>query len=284
MNTRFRASPSEPLCIYAKDFNQDGRIDPVLCYYIQGKNYVYPTRDELIRQIAGIRVRFPTYKDYASVSFEGTFTSQELNDAKIVQSECFQSSYLENLGGGKFLRKSLPIQCQFAPVFGMVTCDYNQDGHLDLVVTGNSYSTEVSTGNYDAMSGLLLIGDGKGNFKPENAMQTGFKADHDAKGIGLIHLENNMAALIVGNNNEKLEAYQFSEKGLRLLQINQDDEYAIVHKRDGNSYKQEFYFGSTYLSSSSRMLCLAAQVDSVSIFDYKKNERIIKIRSKDATR
>jgi hypothetical protein len=115
-------------------------------------------------------------------------------------------------------------------------------------------------------------------------MQTGFKADHDAKGIGLIHLENNMAALIVGNNNEKLEAYQFSEKGLRLLQINQDDEYAIVHKRDGNSYKQEFYFGSTYLSSSSRMLCLAAQVDSVSIFDYKKNERIIKIRSKDATR
>ena len=29
---------------------------------------------------------------------------------------------------------------------------------LDILITGNSYSTEVSTGNYDAMTGLLLIG------------------------------------------------------------------------------------------------------------------------------
>ena len=59
LNTRFKATAAEPLCIYAKDFNGDGRIDPVMCYYVQGQNHVYPTRDELIGQIISMRRKFP---------------------------------------------------------------------------------------------------------------------------------------------------------------------------------------------------------------------------------
>ena len=94
LNTRFKASAAEPLCIYAKDFNKDGRIDPVMCYYVQGKNYIYPARDEMITQIAAMRLRFPSYNDFASVTFEETFTKEELSDAFVVKSECFESSYL----------------------------------------------------------------------------------------------------------------------------------------------------------------------------------------------
>ena len=59
LNTRHKASATEPLCIYAKDFDKNGRIDPVMCYYVHGKNYIYPTRDEMIKQIAAMRGRFP---------------------------------------------------------------------------------------------------------------------------------------------------------------------------------------------------------------------------------
>ncbi|MBL0110560.1 MAG: VCBS repeat-containing protein [Saprospiraceae bacterium] len=38
LNTRFKASVKEPLCIYAKDYNEDGTIDPVMSQYIQGSN------------------------------------------------------------------------------------------------------------------------------------------------------------------------------------------------------------------------------------------------------
>jgi hypothetical protein len=31
--------------------------------------------------------------------------------------------------------------------------------------------------------------------------------------------------------------------------MNQDDAYAIVHKRNGTFFKQELFMGSTYLSS-----------------------------------
>lgn len=274
LNTRFRAGVNEPLCIYAKDFNKDGRIDPVMCYYIQGKNYVYPTRDEMIKQIAAMRTRFPFYKDFASVTFDETFTKEELSDAFIAKSECFETSYLENKGNGLFKRKPLPARCQFAPVFGMLTGDYNQDGHPDILMTGNSYSTEVATGNYDAMRGLLLIGDGKGNFEPASAETTGFNAGDDSKGMAQLNIAGSRIVIFVANNNDSLATFLVKKASTKMaLPVNQYDSYGIVHKEDGSSFKQEFYWGNTYLSSSSRMLNCAGPVTGVTIFDNKGRKR-----------
>ncbi|MEO6455338.1 MAG: VCBS repeat-containing protein [Ginsengibacter sp.] len=280
LNTRYKASPTEPLCIYAKDFNKDGRIDPVLCYYIQGKNYIFHTRDEMIKQIAAMRLRFPSYKDFASATFEDTFTKEELSNAMVVKSECFESSYLENKGNGNFKRKALPLQCQFAPIFGMIAGDYNEDGHPDILITGNSYSTEVSTGNYDAMSGILLTGDGKGNFQPINSTGTGFTANADSKGIAQINLTGSLSEILVANNNGKLQSYQLIKKKSSAIIVNQNDAYAIIHKQDGTSFKQELYLGSTYLSASSRMLCYVGPVVSVTIFNNKGMKRDIQVHSK----
>jgi hypothetical protein len=278
LNTRFKASATEPLCIYAKDFDKDGRIDPVMCYYVQGRNHIYPSRDEMIKQIADMRLRFPTYKDFALASFEKTFTKRELSDAMVVKSECFESSYLENKGNRRFERKALPIECQFAPVFGMITGDYNQDGHLDILMTGNSYSTEVSTGNYDAMSGLLLKGNGKGNFEPLNSNRTGFRADGDSKGMAQINLANNSSEILVANNNGKLQCYELMKSKSTAIPVDQNDMYAIVHEKDGSFFKQELYFGSTYLSSSLRTLCYTDPVTSVSVFDSKGIKRDIPVK------
>jgi len=46
LNTRYReVSTEEPLCVYGKDFDKNGRIDPVICYYIEGENYISASRD-----------------------------------------------------------------------------------------------------------------------------------------------------------------------------------------------------------------------------------------------
>jgi len=275
LNTRLKARQEEPLCIYAKDFDKNGAIDPVMCYYMQGHNYVYPSRDELIGQIPVMRKRFELYRKFASVTFEETFSKEELGDAFIVKAECFESSYLENKGNGRFERKALPIQCQFAPLFGMVTGDYNNDGRLDVLLAGNSYSTEVSTGNYDAMTGVLLLGDGKGNFKPLPSAMTGFMADGDAKGMARINLVDNSSLILVANNNGKLQSYE-TAKDQKFFPVTQNDEYAIIHKKDGSSFKQELYLGSTYLSSSSRMLAISEAVDTITIYNNKGVKRLIR--------
>jgi hypothetical protein len=273
LNTRFRASADKPVCIYAKDFDKNGRIDPVLCYYIGDKNYVYATRDEMIRQINGMRGRFGTYQSYASATFEQSFLQEEIRGAQIYKMECAESSIFENKGGGRFERRSLPLQAQFAPIFGILTGDYNEDGYLDMLLAGNSYATEVSTGRYDALTGLMLAGNGKGQFEVKTARQTGWRAARDVKGLSeLVNVKGENLVLAAGNN-DSLEVYRRKIKTPKVVEVNMKDAFAIVKKKNGMSYRQEFYWGNNYLSQSSRNMVLSNSVDSVILFDANNNKR-----------
>lgn len=272
LNTRHKASATEPLCIYAKDFDKNGGIDPVMCYYVQGKNYVYPSRDELVGQIPAMRKRFDDYKKFAAATFDQTFTKEELSDAFVVKAECFESSYLENKGNGVFERKPLPLRCQESPIFGMIMDDFNNDGHADILITGNSYSTEVSTGNYDAMTGLLLAGDGKGHFTVETSQTTGFNDDGDAKGMAELPISDSVSLVLAANNNNKMQAYQV-KSGQKLIHAAPDDVYAIIKRKDGRGIRQEFYFGSGYLSASPRTIRISDQVASVTLYNSKGNKK-----------
>ena len=273
LNSRHKASVKEPLCIYAKDYDKNGLIDPVMCYYVNGKNYIYPTRDEMVKQINSMRGRFASYRDYASVTFEESFLPEEIKDAYVVKSECFESSYFENKGNGKFTRKALPVEAQFAPVFGMLTGDYNNDGNLDILMAGNSYSTEASTGRYDALQGLLLAGDGKGNFTAVKSAATGFNADNDVKSLARIEAANGTAIILTGNNNSKMKAYQMETKNRINIPVKNTDVYAIIQKKNGQSYKQEFYYGNNYLSQTSRKLTVGKDVVHITLVDNKGIKR-----------
>ena len=49
LNTQFHVNEKEPMTIYYKDFDNNGSIDPVLCYYIGGVSYPATSRDDLNR-------------------------------------------------------------------------------------------------------------------------------------------------------------------------------------------------------------------------------------------
>jgi len=173
--------------------------------------------------------------------------------------------------------KELPIQCQFAPLFGMLTGDFNNDGHLDIVMTGNSYSSEVSTGNYDAMQGLVLLGDGKGNFQVETSAHSGFNADGDSKGMAEICMNEHSGKMLVANNNGMMTSFQYHFPN--SLNLTQNDAYAIIQKKDGTKYKEELFLGNTYLSSSSRRLSFSDSVTNITVIDYLGKKREIAFHS-----
>ena len=198
-----------------------------MCYYVQGKNYIYPSRDEVIKQIPAARGRFSTYNDFASVTFEEAFTSDELKDATIVKSECLESSYFENKGNGVFERKALPFLCQSSPIFGMLSADYNGDGNIDILVTGNSNSTEASTGAYDAMNGILLSGNGKGNFAVMNSTQTGLRTPGDMKGIASLRNADGSLLLLAAANSGLLQAFRYTRPGQQFYDAGSASEYAL---------------------------------------------------------
>ncbi len=278
LNSRHHASANEPLCIYAKDFDKNGRIDPVMCYYVQGKNYIYPSRDEVIKQMPAARGRFSTYNDFASVTFEESFTSDELKDATIVKSECMESSYFENKGNGVFDRKALPLLCQSSPIFGMLSADYNGDGNIDILITGNSNSTEASTGAYDAMNGMLLSGNGKGNFEVMNSRQTGLRTPGDMKGIASMRSADGSLLLLAAANSGLLQTFRYARPGQQFYDVGSASEYAMVTFKNGRKMKQEFYWGDTYLSSSERLIWYTKEsISMIELYDAKGSRiKIIK--------
>jgi enediyne biosynthesis protein E4 len=267
LNTRYKGNEKEPLCIYASDYDKNGSIDPVMSLYIDGEKQVAHSWDDLVKQMNPIRARFRTYQPYAEASFEKSFTKAELESAYKVCGEWFQTSYIENLGAGKFSVKALPTQTQFAPVFGMVPGDYNADGNLDVLMVGNSYATEVATGRYDASIGLYLQGDGKGNFVSVNVQKSGFMVDKDAKGLAKLILGDGRELILATQNNDKLKAHILNSTN-KYFNAALDDSYALVKWKNGKISKHEFYFGSTYLSQSSRSLKLSDEVVSFEVYNF----------------
>lgn len=275
LNTRFKASTEEPLCIYAKDFDKNGRIDPVMCYYIDGKNYVAHSRNDLIKQINAMRGRFRSYNDFAEVDFSQSFLKEEIDGAQVVKAEHFASSYIENLGNGEFKISELPLEAQFSPVYGIVTSDLNEDGNLDVILTGNFYASEVSVGRYDASVGLVLFGDGAGGFEVMRSKDSGFLVDGDSRGF--VRLKSGQRDLyLVANNSSKMTTHLGNIRSINSFRPEPNDVYAEITYADGKVRKEEFYFGATYLSQSSRSIDLTENMTTVSVVNSRGEKRLVK--------
>jgi len=271
LNSRYHGTSEEPLCIYANDYDKNGSIDPVMTYYLQGQKYIVHTRDELISQIPAMRHRFVHYAEYSEATFDDSFLKSEIDNAYTVCAENFKTSYIENQGQGKFTIKALPLETQFAPTYGMTTADFDGDGFADVLMTGNMFSAEVSSGRYDASVGVFLRGDGHGNFKLVNARESGFYADGDAKGAALLLQPSGDALMIVANNASRAKA--FAIKQAKHYQPHPDDAYAIITLKDGRKYKHEFYYGSTYLSQSSRVLSYSGDAEHIEVYTFRGEKR-----------
>ncbi len=193
-NTYFKGSEKEPLSIYAADFDKNGYFDALIsCFWRDstGKRheYFYHTRDDLIKQLIMIRRRFNTYGALGAAKVSDVFTKEELAGAKKMQANWFASSYVENLGRGKFKLHPLPAPAQLAPLFGMLPADVDGDGLTDLLLSGNDYGMELLQGRADAFYGLVLKNTGKGVFTPVELSQSGFFVPGDARGIAQVSVK-----------------------------------------------------------------------------------------------
>ena len=138
---------------------------------------------------------------------------EQRKDALRLKANYLQSSYLRNDGNGKFTMIPLPKEAQVSVMNGMVVEDFDGDGNLDVVINGNDYGTEVSTGRYDALNGLVLKGDGKGNFKPLSILQSGIYIPGNGKAL-VKFLDNKGDLLLAASQNkDALKVFKLKKKG-----------------------------------------------------------------------
>lgn len=202
-NTQCRASDTEPAELFYKDFDNNGSIDPMLCFYIQHKSYPYVTRDEINDQMSIMRTRFTDYKTYADATMKELFLPEELEGQKRLYANHLKTTFFEAGADGKFHEKALPLQAQYSPVFTITTVDYDKDGNADLLLCGNCNQARLRFGKSDANYGILLKGDGKGNFSYIPQQQSGFHLWGDVRSVVSV---NDM--LLFGINQKPLKAYK----------------------------------------------------------------------------
>ena len=212
LNSQLKASAEEPVRLYSKDFDSNGSIDPILCSYNMGKEYPVFSKDDLVGQLNGLKSKYVNYSDYADEQITDIFTSEELEGATILQAKNFSSSYLENLGDGKFDLRPLPTVAQFSPVYGILSKDFNDDGNLDVLLGGNFFGNRVKFGRYDANKGVLLLGDGKGNFEPMNNLESGLHIEGEIRDIVNIPGPDKTDLILFARNNAEVLVYKKTTK------------------------------------------------------------------------
>jgi len=270
LNNWLKASPTEPVCVYAKDFDKNGRIDPILCHYNNGVEYMVHARDDINIQMTAMKARFRDYTKWANVEFKSAFLKEEIGDALTLKCYTFSSAYIENKGGGKFELRDLPIAAQLSSINGMQAADIDNDGNLDVLCVGNSFAPEVQSGRNDAQGMLVLKGNGNGGFTVNSR---GFNTASDNKAISSIQGADGTRLFLVSSNGGYLKAYRGNESE-KCIPLADTDAYAIITQKNGKKQKEEFMFGQSYISQSSRRLYISSNTASVTVYDTKGARRI----------
>jgi len=202
-NTQCKVSDKEPAEMYYKDFDGNGTIEPILCFYIQGKSYPFLSRDEVVSQMNGMSKKFQHYHDYADATLQDVFTTEQLKNAGHLTANILTTTYFERSNDKKFYIKNLPMQAQFSPVFTITPIDYDKDGNEDLLLCGNINHARLRFGNYDANYGVLLKGDGRGHFTYINQQTSGFNIKGDVRSV--INMNN---ILLFGICQKQISSYK----------------------------------------------------------------------------
>jgi hypothetical protein len=280
INNLMRASDEQPVSVYAKDFNNDGFYDaiPTVFYKdLEGKSKEFPynTRDDLAKQFVQTRQRFQNYAKFSQATIKEILKPEELKDALILKANWLKSSYVENKGNGVFEIKDLPIQAQFAPIFGMITQDFDQDGNLDVLLTGNDFAAEVSVGRHDALNGLLLEGKGNGAFVAISLEKSGYCVIGDAKSLVKIMSPKGKLLTVTSQNKNSLRFFEYHFP-VKTITLNSNETTALLKLKNGKTRREEIGFGSSFLSQSAHHLIISSDVQSVEIIGSKGVKRMIK--------
>jgi hypothetical protein len=255
-NNLLRASAERPVRIYAGDFDNNGFYDAFPSVYFknakgQYEEYPYFGWDDMVKQMIGIKKRYLEYAPFGQATMSQILTEEERSQALKLSATYLSSSYIENKGNGQFEVKPLPVMAQTAPIFGMLAQDVDGDGNLDAVLVGNEYGSDMVGGRMDAFDGLVLKGDGKGNFTPLTIGQSGFYVPGNAKALVSWPNAKGEFKMAVTQNRGALRVFAIRQPQT-FTPVDAKTTAVTIRLKNGRTRRQEIPFGTSFYSQSAR--------------------------------
>ena len=208
LNSRLKASAMEPVRLYYNDFDDNGKKEQVLTYYLGGKEIEFANIAELEKQIPVIKKRFLYARDFAKASLADIFAEEKLKSSDTLTANYFSNSVLLNDGKLNFTVLPLPWQAQLSTYRTAVVVDANGDNLPDILIAGNYYENNIQMGRNDADYGTILINKGHGQFDAETL--NGLQVKGQVRHISEINI-GNKKAYILARNNDSTMVIRFKE-------------------------------------------------------------------------
>lgn len=208
LNSRLQASKAEPVRFYYYDFDDNGKKEQLITYYLNGKEIPFANKAELEKQLPTLKKKFLYAEDFGKASLSDIFESSKLKKADLFTADFFSSVVMINDGKMNFSLQELPWQAQLTSYKDAVAINANEDNFPDILLAGNFYPNNIQMGRYDADYGTLLINNGKGSFGYEPLR--GVVVKGEARHAKRLQLANKRDVVVIARNDDSLLVIQSS--------------------------------------------------------------------------
>ena len=270
-NNNYDASVNHPLELYSKDFDNNGSIDPILSKnYVDGSHPII-SRDQFLGQLAFLKSTYTSYESYAATTTKQLFSEEDWDDVSINNATTLETSILMNYGGDSLQKINLPQELQLSPIFAGVSLDIDGNGQDEILLSGNFYSNNASSGPLASSTGALVEYI-NGQTIVSRGHTIGIDYRGDRKSLVAIKLSTGDIAMISAVNDGELTLHKVNSD-IQTLPYEAQEYRARIRMTDGTVLMKESYYGSSYLSHSSRILILPNDWQEVTFIDYSGEER-----------
>lgn len=140
--------------VYVNDFDRNGRIEQIYAYEVNGDYYPVHDKDELIKQLPGLKKKLLYYADYATASMSDLFSEELLSSALVLELDTTDSMIFLSSEEGY---ESIPLkdEAQYSSVYAIEKAAQSSTS-ATLYLGGNQYGFKPQYGAYDASSGWRL--------------------------------------------------------------------------------------------------------------------------------
>lgn len=155
LNSRLKASAKAPVTMYINDFDNNGRAEQILTYYLNGEEIPFASKIQLEKSLPVLKKQFLYAADFAKANMDALFGKDKL--AKAVQLKVTQMAnmVLFNKGKGVYQAVQMPTNAQFSNIRAAIPIKAAQSP-MQLLLLGNFGYNNIEIGRQDASFGTLL--------------------------------------------------------------------------------------------------------------------------------
>ena len=283
LNTKYHFTPSHPRKVFFNDFDNNNVLDIVEAHYDGDFNDLVPERGFscISNAMPFVREEKQTFLNYAQSTLNDIF-GNTLETSPYLEANTLESVVLIN-NGGSFTSYPLPFEAQISTAMHAGVADINGDGHEDIFLSQNFFAVQIETDRNDSGRGLIMLGDGNGNFETIYGHNSGILVYGDQRGAAFSDYNNDgRVDLLVSQNGAETKLFQNikSKSGVRVIlrgsKLNPwgfGSKIQIKYKDGSSGPVREIQSGSGYWSQNS----------PVQIMGYNKPVSSIKIQWPDGS-